>query len=216
MIELHIHINAAYIAPYLERYVTRLGFLRRDFSGHPVGKHEYEPKIHLSRKLYSSKEFKVLFEQVVQQAKSSGGLIGYIEGEFVARRNIIPEEKYDKRIPIPFKVTTRPQHRFRKSEIHLSLDSKQSHPLIIDSLYEMGMVSAFLPKGYHMMQVFTLQGTLDQMFLLYSLLFGYVKGAGGIVGGTIKEERTARSWQSSVDIELPPNVHAIELQDSTD
>lgn len=212
MIELHIHINAAYIAPYLEHYVTRLGFLRRDFSGHPAGKHGYEPKVHLSRKVYSSKEFKILFEHLIQQAKGTGGLIGYIEGEFVARRNIVPEKKYDKWIPIPFKVTTRPQHRFRKSEIHLSLDNKKSHPLIIDSLHKIGMVSAFLPKGYHVTQVFTLQGTLDQIFQLYSLLFGYVKAAGGIVGGTIKEERTARSWLSSVDIELPPSVHAIELQ----
>jgi len=211
MPEFHIHVNAKKVTPSVERYLKSLNFTRKDFAGHPDGQVGHEPTNHLTRKVFSSLEFNRLFRHIIQHFKMVGGITGYVEGEFLHWRDVIPEAEFSDEILVPFKVTTGPQKVFRKSEIHVTLDPENSDSRILARLIDMGLFSSFLPKCEYLAQVFTVQGTREEITLLYSLLRSYLSRAGGASRCVISEERTARSWISGNDVELPPRVQRIVL-----
>lgn len=211
MPEFHIHVNAERVAPSVERYLKSLDFTRKDFAGHPDRQVGHEPANHLTRKSFSSKEFNRIFRHVARHFETVGGITGYVEGEFLHRRDVIPEAEFDDAILVPFTITTGPQKVFRKSEIHVTLNNTSSDLRVLYRLTDMGLFSSLLPKHGYLAQVFTVQGTREEITLLYSLLRSYLGRAGGASGCVISEERTARSWISSNDIELPPRIQRIDF-----
>jgi hypothetical protein len=105
---------------------------------------------------------------------------------------------------------TLPSGTFRESEIHVVLDRDRSDPRLVQSLMDMGLYTAYLPKSYGTAQVFTLQGSKAKIGSLLGPLKDYLAKAGGTVNGSIKEERIADWWLSEPSLSLPPVVEDID------
>jgi hypothetical protein len=139
----HVHIDAQELDKRFEHYLTHaLGFWHSDFSGHPEGIEHYEPPHHLTQKVATSKEFKELFDRVVENAKAPQAMTGYIEGEFIALDQDLPQRPFDPAVPVPFSLQRRflPAGQFRETEVHVTLDRDRSHPQLLGNLLEMGVL----------------------------------------------------------------------------
>jgi hypothetical protein len=213
----HIHIDALALSDDFEKYLTKeLGFWRSDFSGHPDGAKAYEPPNHLTQKVTTSKEFRVLFDEVVSYAKTQNAMKGYIEGEFIALDKNIRECSFDASVQPPFRVQTTflLPGTFRESEIHITLSRDRSDPHLLRSLMEIGLFAAYLPKSYGTAEIFTVQGSKEQIRNILPPLMEYLERAGGAVECSIKEERVADWWLSEPALYLPPVVSNILLNTS--
>jgi len=213
MPEFHLHIDALSISKRFETYLIReFGFWRSDFCGHPAGSIGYEPPNHFTLKVKNGKEFKALFAKICSYAKTHMAIRGYIEGEFIVRDEEINELPFDVSIKPPFKLRTQflPPGRFRESEIHISLNRDQSDARLICNLMEMGLFSAYIQKPNRVAQIFTVQGSIEQISVLLPALLDYLKRAGGATDCSIKEERVASWWTSEPALPLPPVISDID------
>jgi hypothetical protein len=213
MAEFHIHIDAASLSTNFEKYVTHdLGFWRSDFSGHPEGVEHYEPPHHLTQKMADSKEFKALFDRIVEHAKAPQAMRGYIEGEFVPLDQYLAPLPFYASVSLPFKLqrTFLPAGAFRETEVHVTLDRDCSEPQLLHNLLEMGFYAAYLPKPYGTAAIFTAQGSRAKIDAILPALTTYLERAGGAVECSIKEERIAAWWVSEPTLSLPPVVDSIE------
>jgi hypothetical protein len=213
MSNFHIHVDALNISlDFQQRLIHNLGFWRSDFSGHPEGAEHYEPPHHLTQKTADSKEFKELFDRIVEHARAPHAMKGYIEGEFVPLDKDLVPRPFDVSVPMPFKLqrTFLPAGAFRETEVHVTLDRDRSHPQLLRNLLEMGLFAAYLPKVYGTAAIFTAQGSRAHIDVLLPSLTAYLERAGGAVECSIKEERIAHWWMSEPDLPLPPVVESIE------
>src|SRR5262245_46473801 len=86
----HIHVDTVELPHELEEYcLHRLGMTNTDFSGHPEGRPHFEPTRHLTLKLRSGCAFQDAWRDL-EATSSRSGLKGYLEGEYIARDEIIP------------------------------------------------------------------------------------------------------------------------------
>ncbi|MBS4052862.1 MAG: hypothetical protein KGZ69_16905 [Methylomonas sp.] len=196
-----------------EAFLTdQLGFWRSDFCGHPEGHPHFEPAHHMTQKPKDGKEHRALIESVLAHAEKTDAMLGYIEGEFIPLDEDIPERPYDPSIQPPFKIhrTTLPAGSFREDEIHITLSRDESDPGMIQSLIDMGLFAAYLPKPHGVAVVFTVQGTRKQIEELWEPLCNYLHKAGGAKNCSIKEERITHWWLSQPDVSLPPVIDHIE------
>jgi hypothetical protein len=213
MSQFHIHIDGQDLSSDFEdRLIHDLGFWRSDFSGHPEGAEHYEPPHHLTQKTADSKEFKALFDQIVEHAKAPQAMKGYIEGEFVPLDQDLAPRPFDASVPLPCKIrrTFLPPGTFRETEVHITLDRDRSHPQLLRNLLEVGLFAAYLPKAYGTAAIFTAQGSRAHIDALLPTLTAYLERAGGAVECSIKEERIAHWWMSEPDLPLPPVVESIQ------
>jgi hypothetical protein len=74
---------------------------------------------------------------------------------------------------------------------------------------EIGLFAAYLPKSYGTAEIFTVQGSKEQIRSILSPLMEYLERAGGAVECSIKEERVADWWLSEPALHLPPVVSNI-------
>jgi hypothetical protein len=211
----HIHVDASSIAPDFDLYLSEeLGFQRNDFGGHPDNVEAYEPPNHLTLKTTSSEVFKTVFDAVVAYASNRPAMHGYVEGEFIPLDREIALIPFNAGVRPPFRFTTSglPPGTFRETEIHITLSRDQSDPRLLQVLEQMGFFAAFLPKPYGMAEIFTVQGTREKINILLQPLIEYLERAGGAAECSIKEERIARWWVSSLDVSMPPVVDTIEWE----
>jgi hypothetical protein len=209
----HVHVDATTLSnDFEERLIGDLEFFRNNFCGHPEGAQAFEPRVHLTRKVESADEFRRLFRLVEQRAMNPAAMSGYLEGEFVAYDQTIPEHSFDASVRPPFKLKLEslPAGTFRESEIHITLRRDSSDPIQLQRLLSMGLFAAYLPKSYGTAEIFTVQGSRLVITELFSPLIEYLRQAGGVTDCTIKEERIAAWWVSGSDVLLPPVVQAIE------
>ncbi len=213
MLEFHIHIDALALSDPFESFLSEeLRFCRTDFSGHPEGAEGFEPANHLTFKASSSTDYKAVWEAVQSHAQSSGGIDGYLEGEFIALDKDIAERPFDPTVTPPFKLskTSLTSGNFRESEIHVAMDRDRSDPRLLSQLMDMGLFAAYLPKQYGTAQIFTAQGTKQQIQTILAPLIQYLEKASGSVACSIKEERVVDWWMSRPDLRLPPVIASIE------
>jgi len=213
MSQFHIHVDAITLSQCFEEHlVGDLGFWRSDFCGHPEGVEHFEPPHHLTKKLTSSSEFRNMFAALVSFAENHAPMRGYLEGEFLAFDEDLEDRPFDPSVKLPFRIrkTTLPAGVFRESEIHIVLDRDRSDPRLVLSLMNMGLYTAYIPKAYGTAQVFTVQGSKAKILSLVDPLKTYLGNAGGIVNGSIKEERIAAWWLSEPSLTLPPVIGEIE------
>lgn len=208
----HVHVDAIEMDSEFEKdLVERLKFYRVNYSidRHSVDlsadspEHEY----HLTLKTDSSKEFKKISTEVFRIIESQNPIQrGYIECEFVAVDDH-PESAPYRNVSVPFHLTMRPPEpgAFRQSELHVTLSRDESDHRLREALHhEMKMLSGFIPKEWGIAQIFTAQGTQEQINEIRGPLIDYLHSAGGAVHCSIKEERTVSYWMSHQDgIGLP-------------
>lgn len=212
MSDFHIHVDALTLSDEFEDHLIRyLGFWRSDFSGHPEGIEHFEPPHHLTIKLPTSAEFRKMFDGLVAYAEANAPMKGYLEGEFLSLDEDLEERPFDPAVKLPFTInkTNLPVGGFRETEIHVVLNRDKSHPRLLQSLLEMGLYTAYIPKEYGTAQVFTVQGSKDKIQTMLPALREYLEKAGGAVNCSIKEERVADWWLSEPTVRLPPVVESI-------
>jgi len=213
MSEFHVHVDAVNFTNEFETYLIKnLGFWRSDFSGHPEGVEHFEPPHHLTKKLATRTEFRAVFDSLVSYAETKTPMKGYFEGEFIALDQDIDERPFNLSVKAPFKVhkINLPAGSFRESEIHVVLNRDKSEPRLLQSLVEMGLYTAYMPKPYGTAQIFTVQGSREKIRSILPPLKEYLENAGGMVNCSIKEERVADWWVSEPTLRLPPVVGYIE------
>jgi hypothetical protein len=81
--QFHVHIDASSTSPEFENILTRtLGFSSTDFDDSIPETDSFQPVRHFTRKPTNGSEFRDTFDETVTAAELTGGLEGYIEGEF--------------------------------------------------------------------------------------------------------------------------------------
>lgn len=207
-----LHIDATSIVPAFETFLIKAcGFWRNDFCGHPDGLEGHEPDHHLTLQLETGKEFRDMFDKVVSYAREHRPMTGYVEGEFIALDVDLPELPFADDQPIPFAIETGAivPGTFRESEIHVTMSRDSSDRRLRSNMLKMGFFSAYLPKKYGVAEVFTVQGTRDQIDALVPAVRRYLDRAGGGVNCSIKEERVADFWLSAPNVHCPPIIKKI-------
>lgn len=86
----------------------------------------------------------------------------------------------------------------------------KSDPRLLRSLMKMGLFAAYLPKSYGVAEVFTAQGSRENVDAILGPLAQYLERAGGSVECSIKEERIADWWMSEPGLRPPPVIDQIE------
>jgi hypothetical protein len=208
----HIHVDATHVAKQFEDHLAELGFKRTDFAGHPEGENGYEAPNHLTLKLYDSERFRTTFDELAATAAATNDAMrGYLEGEFIAVDEDLPDRPFADGIQPPFSVTSASLSpgEFRETEIHITLDRDRSHPKLISSLVEMGFFSAYMIKNFGVAQIFTVQGSRKQVDALLPKLLTYLRECGGNVSCSVKEERVAKYWLTGPNVSLPPVIQSI-------
>lgn len=206
----HIHIDAHHMPKSLEKHVrTELGFYDHHFTGHPDGYRHFEPNAHLTRKLTTYDEFETGW--IALEDCIGGDFVGYFEGEFIPVDEAIPERPYNDSIPVPFEIKRRrlrgtSDEQFRQTELHLVMDKDASDPRLIKKLLDAGLYGAYLPKKDHNAVVLTMQGFRKDICPLYKTLKEYLHQAGGIMKGTLKEERAIRHKLIGIIPEQLPEI----------
>jgi hypothetical protein len=210
----HIHIDAVSITSDFETFLADMSFVRTDFAGHPEGADGHEAPNHFTLKLTDSEAFKKTFDQVVSRAAEMSGIRGYVEGEFIPLDADVPDRPYRLGVQVPFRVESGDiEHgSFRETEIHITLDRDKSDPRLLASLTDMGFFSAYMKKAYGVAQIFTVQGSRQQVDELLPHLLNYLETCGGTSHCSVKEERVAKWWLSNDSVSLPPVVKRINWQ----
>jgi hypothetical protein len=211
--EFHIHIDAAWIAAGFENALLRdYGFYAMDFDHGSPEDSGHAPERHMTLKVFDPVGFKATFHAVSSLAQSSGGMRGYIEGEFVSINETIVGGPLASQAVLPFRFSTRPlaDGSFRESEIHVTFRRSAPAAVVRTALQAAGFFSAALPKPDGIAQVFTAQGSRRDIARIVPLVVDFLRAVGGFELVKVKEERIARWWMSSPDLPLPPVIDQIE------
>lgn len=218
----HIHIDGR--NPENKLYniaITEFGFWNHNFSGHPQGYQHFEPTRHLTKKIAgngSIEEFRTTWDALERIAVETE-FVGYLEGESVIYDRKIEEKTYNDNVPFPFQIKRRrlfPTEKFREDEIHVVCDKEASDSRLIKKLLEAGLYGAYLPKEEYTAVVLTIQGNRREIHPIRSALESYLRKAGGIVHGTLKEEVVLRHRLFGIDsIELPEIVEEVTYEKSS-
>lgn len=209
----HIHVDAQKSSPEFEAFAATLGFYAQDFIHEPSSEPSYEPARHLTYHPKDAHEFKEVFGKIrnylIQYPQA---IKGYVEGEFIPIDQDIEERPFDETVPLPCKIhlSRLAPGEFRENEIHISLLRESSDPRLLQALKDIGMYVAYLPKSEGVAAIFTIQGSRTNISALISPLTDYLQRAGGGVRCSIKEERIAEYWVSSLDVVMAPVIERIE------
>jgi hypothetical protein len=209
----HIHIDAHNLSePFEEFLLNVIGFTRTNFSGHSDEAVHYETPIHLTKKTHSSKDFREIFDATIAFAKDNdNALTGYIEGEYIPTDIDILSKPYDPSVPFPIQLELKSlaPNTFREDEIHITLDRDKSDVRLLQAFRNAGFFSAFMDKSTGNVEIFTVQGTYQQIQDTLPLILNYLYTAGGAVNCSVKEERIIKWWISSLTVQPPPVISKV-------
>jgi hypothetical protein len=207
-IKFHIHIDASEMSEeFYQLAKEEYHFFDQNFSEDQDLGASYRvvaPKRHITRRFFQEdqKAFYDTWEKIAHLA-SMGGMVGYIEGEYIVfDRNFIKRPFKGSAEP-PFKLELRslkgpPNEQFRKTELHLVMDEDASDPQLIQNLLDTGMYPARMQKQAtmqwpaHNAIVFTVQGFYREISKLAHILTIYLNEIGGSALASLKEERIIR------------------------
>jgi len=210
----HIHVDALELDNTFEHFlVDQMGFWRSDFEGHPEGSPGFEPPHHLTYKAGDSLQYRRAFDDVVKAAQASAdSMNGYVEGEFVASDEDIPWKPFDPSVRVPWTIASGviEPGRFRESELHITMARAGTSPDLVGALRGMGFFSAYLRKSFGSAEVFTVQGSREDIAAVAPSLRQFLHDAGGAANCSLMEERVAGWWTSSPDVVLPPIITRID------
>lgn len=212
--QFHIHIDAYKLSRNFEKFLLKNSkFWNSNFSGHPEEVLHYETPIHLTLKIQDGKQFKSIFNNILEYLEENPNSIeGYVEGEYIPLDIDIEEKSFNPEVKIPceFNLKSLDSGTFREDEIHITLNRDKSDPRLINSLRSMGFFSAYMDKQSGPVEILTVQGTRKMIQEILPKILIYLKETGGAVGCSVKEEIIVRWWVSSPELRLPPIVNSIE------
>ena len=174
----------------------------------------HAPQRHLSKKYFDSAEYAQAFDLITDfLSKDSKALDGYVEGEYIALDMNIEEKPFSALNKLPFSFDLRDVKlgEFREDEIHLTLNKDKSDSKLISAMKKMGFFSVQMMKQYGIAEIFTVQGTKEEIESLIPLLISYLNATGGAVNCSLKEERIISYWTSSPNLKLPPVISNLKL-----
>lgn len=136
---------------------------------------------------------------------------GYIEGEYIPTDDeIAPKEVTKFELP-PMKIVRRRLsaalgEKFRESELHVVMDFDNSDQRVVTGLLDAGLYGALLDKKDHRAIVLTAQGSRKIILPLITEIRSYLERIGGVVRGSIKEERALKYQLYNMEVEELPEV----------
>ncbi len=217
-LEFHIHIDARWIAPSLEDLLLRAhGFEAMDFDLASSQAPCYAPDRHLTRKVFDALDFKRSFDTVIRLAASTRAIQGYIEGEFVARNEVIQGKPFDPtaHLDLHFDLRDLDPGQFRESEVHITFRRSLPDPRLEQTLLASGFFAALLPKPDGIAKVFTAHGSRKDIGALMPVVVKFLGAVGGFEIVKVKEERIARWWISDSFLPVPPVIHRLQFEPVT-
>ncbi len=214
--EWHVHVDSLDAGEEADRTHNELheiGFWASDFSGHVDGYQHNEPKRHSTIKLYSKADFDSMWDRTVEILEKTPGR-RYAEGEHLALDEEITYLAPAKEFFLPrFEMTQRkldPKRgeKFRKTEMHLVLDTEKSSQKLITALLNRGFSQAYIDKKAKSVAesdwkalILTAQGYPADVKSLIAYHLSYFTQVGGVVHGSLKKEDAIRHHLFNMEID---------------
>ena len=192
----HIHMDLEKISPDFTAFLKKRGFYHDPFDKQP-GDSNSTPEHHFTIKLGTddAKKFRRLKDEISNRAVTDVDVKGYLEAEVVYMCKI-PDSPYTGNAHPPFFLVTRSlteSEEFRQSEFHARMHADQSHPDLVQSLFEAntGMYTVHRRKNDGIHVLFTAQGYTKTVDHVVMLLIDYLDSTGGTYSGRIVRELIA-------------------------
>jgi hypothetical protein len=214
MTESHIHIDAKNIKPQSEKLlIEKYGFVHKNFIQRQDLNPSYAPETHLTYKTTNPNQASQIFKDIhTYLEQNPDSMTGYVEHEYIPEQISIEYRTFNPDVPLPFQLElgNLAIGAFREDEIHITLDRDNSDPRLLESLRQIGFFSALRQKDYGIAEIFTTQGSYQDIQKVLPMIVSYLNQAGGATACVVKEERIIHSWVSSPDYKLPPVIKAIQ------
>jgi hypothetical protein len=214
MTESHIHIDAKNIKPQSEKLlIEKYGFVHKNFIQRQDLNPSYAPETHLTYKTTNPNQASQIFKDIhTYLEQNPDSMTGYVEHEYIPDKISIEYKTFNPDVPLPFQLELGklPVGTFREDEIHITLDRDNSDRRLLESLRQIGFFSALRQKDYGIAEIFTTQGSYQDIQKVLPMIVSYLNQAGGAAACIVKEERIIHSWVSSLDYKLPPVIKAIQ------
>lgn len=207
----HIHIDTKTESPEIHEAVKQMGFYEHNFVGHPDGYVHFEPRKHSSIKLPDKIEFQKKWQDLQVLMRTDKNLKGYIEGEYIPTDLEIPQKEV-RQFELPQirivrrKLSTALGEKFRETEVHVVMDFDNSDRRVITGLLDAGLYGALLNKKDHRAIVLTAQGSNRIITPLIQEIRWYLERVGGVINGSIKEEKALKYALYNMNVEELPEV----------
>jgi hypothetical protein len=212
--EFHIHIDAKNINTRFEEVlIEQYSFEYKNFIQRQDPNPSHAPETHLTYKTTdlnrSSQMFKDIHSYLEQNPNS---MTGYVEYEYIPEKIAIEYRDFNPDVPLPFQLELGylEAGKFREDEIHITLDRDNSDERLLKLLKQIDFFSASRQKDYGIAEIFTTQGSYQDIQKVLPMIVSYLNQAGGAAACVVKEERIIHSWVSSPDYNLPPVIKAIQ------
>jgi hypothetical protein len=214
MTESHIHIDAKNIKPQSEKLlIEKYGFVHKNFIQRQDLNPSYAPETHLTYKTTNPNQASQIFKDIhTYLEQNPDSMTGYVEHEYIPEQISIEYRTFNPDVPLPFQLELGDLAigAFREDEIHITIDRDNSDRRLRESLRQIGFFSALRQKDYGIAEIFTTQGSYQDIQKVLPMIVSYLNQAGGAAACVIKEERIIHSWVSSPDYKLPPVIKAIQ------
>jgi hypothetical protein len=212
--EFHIHIDAKNINTQFEKMLIEQYSLEyKNFTQRQGLNPSYAPETHLTYKTTDSNQSSQIFRNIRNYLEQNpDAMVGYVEYEYILGKVLIEYRTFNPDVPLPFQLELGDLRigAFREDEIHITLDRDNSDPRLLESLRQIGFFSALRQKDYGIAEIFTTQGSYQDIQKVLPMIVSYLNQAGGAAVCIVKEERIIHSWVSSLDYKLPPVIKAIQ------
>jgi hypothetical protein len=212
--ESHIHIDAKSINYQFEEIlVKKCGFDYKNFFRRRDHNPSYAPETHLTYKTKDPSQASQIFKDIHNYLKQNpDAMTGYVEHEYIPERISIEYRTFNPDVPLPFQLElgNLAIGAFREDEIHITLDRDNSDRRLRESLIQIGFFPASRQKDYGIAEIFTTQGSYQDIQKVLPMIVSYLNQAGGAATCVVKEERIIHSWVSSPDYKLPPVIKSIQ------
>jgi hypothetical protein len=212
--EFHIHIDAKNINTQFEKVlIEQYSFECKNFIQRQDLNLSYAPETHLTYKTNDSNRSSQIFRDIRNYLEQNpDSMIGYVEYECIPEKIPIEYQTFNPDVPIPFQLELGDLAigAFREDEIHITIDRDNSDRRLRESLRQIGFFSASRQKDYGIAEIFTTQGSYQDIQKVLPMIVSYLNQAGGAATCVVKEERIIHSWVSSPDYKLPPVIKAIQ------
>jgi hypothetical protein len=214
MTESHIHIDAKNIEYQLEKLlIQKYGFDHKNFIQRQDLNPSYAPETHLTYKTTNANQANQIFKDIhTYLEQNPNSMTGYVEYEYIPEQISIEYRTFNPDVPLPFQLELGDLAigAFREDEIHITIDRDNSDPRLLESLRQIGFFSALRQKDYGIAEIFTTQGSYQDIQKVLPMIVSYLNQAGGAAACIVKEERIIHSWVSSLDYKLPPVIKSIQ------
>jgi hypothetical protein len=212
--ESHIHIDAKSINSQFEKIlVEKYSFDYKNFIQRQDLNPSHAPETHLTYKTTNPNQASQIFKDIhTYLNQNPNSMIGYVEHEYIPGKILIESRTFNPDVPLPFQLELGDLEigAFREDEIHITVDRDNSDPRLLESLRQIRFFSALRQKDYGIAEIFTTQGSYQDIQKVLPMIVSYLNQAGGAATCVVKEERIIHSWVSSLDYKLPPVIKSIQ------